>query len=165
MQFATAHNGPRASLTTSLFYRNHRPTILGKVVDRSWARVYSWGVLPEFLITLEVKGRRHPDWRHSTALVVAEYNREKYLVSMLGDAVDWVRNVRAAGSEAILRHGQQHKVRLVEVPAAERAPILKAYLKRAIGARPHFAVAWNAPLDAFERVASGHPVFRIEWQD
>jgi hypothetical protein len=51
---------------------------------------------------------------------------------------------------------------LIEVPAAERAPILRAYLQRALGARPHFAIAYDAPVEAFEALAADYPVFRIE---
>ncbi|MFI5365201.1 MAG: nitroreductase family deazaflavin-dependent oxidoreductase [Candidatus Binatia bacterium] len=129
-------------------------------MDRSWARVYSLGLVPDFLVTLEVKGRLRSRM-HSTALVVAECNGEKYVVAMLGTSTAWVRNVQATGGEAIVRHGRSQNVRLVEVPRDQRAPVLKAYLQRAIVARPHFPVAWNAPLDAFEKVAARYPVFRI----
>ena len=164
MQSAAAHRKPWVGITTPLFYRNRKPTRLGKLADRSWARVYSLGLLPDFLVTLEVKGRRL-NRTHSTALIVAECNEQKYLVSMLGDSAAWVRNVQAAGGEAILRHGRPQKVRLVEVPPDQRAPVLKAYLQRAVAARPHFPVAWNAPLDAFERIAPRYPVFRIVFSE
>jgi hypothetical protein len=38
-------------------------------------------------------------------LVMAMVGGEHYLVSMLGQNANWVRNVRAAGGDAILRHG------------------------------------------------------------
>jgi hypothetical protein len=60
-----------------------------------------------------------------------------------------------------LRHGRREQVRLEEVPAERRARILKAYLKRAPGARPHIAVDKDAPLSEFERVAARYPVFRV----
>jgi hypothetical protein len=50
----------------------------------------------------------------------------------------------------------------VEVPPADRPPILKAYLARAVGGRPHIPVDPGAPLEAFERVAADFPVFRID---
>jgi hypothetical protein len=76
--------------------------------------------------------------------------------------VDWVRNVRAAGGEAVLIHGERRPVRLVEVEPTERAPILKAYLARAIGGRPHIPVKHDAPIEEFETVAADYPVFRVE---
>jgi hypothetical protein len=86
---------------------------------------------------------------------------ERYLVSMLGAEVDWVRNVKAAGGNVTLHHGRREVVHLEEVPADRRAPMLKAYLKRAPGARPHLPVDKDAPLSEFEKVAEQFPVFRV----
>ena len=94
-------------------------------------------------------------------MVVAELGRERYLVSMLGENADWVRNVRAANGEAVLNHGAAQQVRLEEVPVSERAPILRAYLRRAPGARPHFDIDHEAPVEEFARVAPRYPVFRL----
>jgi hypothetical protein len=86
---------------------------------------------------------------------------ERYLVAMLGEQANWVRNVRAAGGEVTLHHGRQERAHLHEVPPDQRAPVLKAYLKRAPNARAHFPVDRDAPLADFERVAAGFPVFRV----
>jgi len=80
---------------------------------------------------------------------------------MLGEDVQWVRNVRAAGGRAVLRNGDLESVRLEEVPVEKRAPILKAYLQRAPGARPHVPVKKDAPLAEFENIAAAFPVFRV----
>lgn len=86
---------------------------------------------------------------------------ERYLVSMLGEEVNWVRNVKAAGGNATLLHGRHEEVRLEEVAADRRAPVLKAYLKRAPGARPHLPIDKDAPLAEFEQVSPRFPVFRV----
>src|SRR5918994_2976946 len=87
---------------------------------------------------------------------------ERYLVSMLGEEVNWVRNVRAAGGEVALRHGRREEVHLQEVVAPDlRAPVLKAYLKRATNASAHMPIDKDAPLAEFERLAPHFPVFRI----
>jgi hypothetical protein len=52
-------------------------------------------------------------------------------------------------------------VRLEEVAVDRRAPVLKAYLKAAPGARPHLPVHKDAALSEFERVAAQFPVLRI----
>jgi hypothetical protein len=39
----------------------------------------------------------------STALVVANYLGQRYLVSMLGDGSEWVRNIRAANGDAFIK--------------------------------------------------------------
>ena len=70
-------------------------------------------------------------------------------------------NVRAAGGKAVLRQGGREEVRLEELPVAQRAPILKAYLQAAPGARPHVPVDKDAPLAEFEKIAAEFPVFRV----
>jgi hypothetical protein len=66
-------------------------------------------------------------------VVVGEYQGERYLISMLGPESQWVKNVGAAGGAAKLISGRAEPVRLVDVPVDERAPIIKAYLSRAVG--------------------------------
>ena len=94
---------------------------------------------PDYLVTFEVPGR-HSGRTVSLPLVVADVGGERYLVSMLGEGTNWVSNVRAAGGKAILVHGSREEVRLEEVAPDRRAPILKAYLKRAPGAREHLPI-------------------------
>jgi hypothetical protein len=76
--------------------------------------------------------------------------------------VNWVRNLKAAGGQAVLRHGRRESVHLEEVEPGARAPILQRYLQVAPGARPHIPVDRRAPLAEFARVAADFPVFRIE---
>ena len=142
-------------------YRGNRPNAIARGLNRAWAILHARGIAPGWLVTLEVTGRRTGK-PISFPLVMAQVDGARYLVSMLGEEVAWVRNVRAAGGDAVLRHGQAEPVRLVEVPVAARAPILKAYLQRAPGARPHLDVDKDAPLAEFETIAAQLPVFRIE---
>jgi hypothetical protein len=94
-------------------------------------------------------------------LVEARIDRERYLVSMLGDECNWVRNVRAAGGVVKLRHGSVESVQLVEVPVEQRAGVIKKYVERAPGARPHIPVDRSADVSVFETIAARYPVFRI----
>ena len=80
---------------------------------------------------------------------------------MLGEQANWVRNLRAAGGKATLRHGRVEQVVLEDVPIEKRAPLLKAYLQIAPGARPHVSVGKDAPLEEFEKVAAAYPVFKV----
>jgi hypothetical protein len=86
---------------------------------------------------------------------------QRYLVSMLADNVQWVRNVRAARGRAVLRSGGREEIQLEEVPIEQRAPILRAYLRRAPGAQPHVPVSKDAALVEFEKIAVAFPVFRL----
>ena len=145
----------------ALFYPGKRPNALSSRLNALSAWAGSLGVAPSLMVTIETRGRRSGK-PSRVPLVVAEFAGDRYLVSMLGENVDWVRNAKSAGGEAVLIHGITERVELQEVAIAERAPILKAYLRRAPGARPHFDISVDAPLEDFERIAAGYPVFRVK---
>ena len=143
------------------FYRNRRPTRFGRIWNGAYAWISGLGLTPELLVTLQVRSRR--DGRLcSTILVGAEHEGQRYIVSMLGEASEWVQNVRAAGGHAFIKRGQLRSVVLREVPPRERAPILKAWARVATSGRKHLLVPHDAPLNAFEAIAADYPVFRIE---
>lgn len=142
-------------------YRGGRPNIVAKIQNRGWAILHSLGIFPERFVTLEVAGRKSGKMV-SFPLAMVMMNGERYLVSMLGDDTNWVRNVRAANGKARLVHGTSEQVLLQEVDSSQRAPILKAYLKIAPGARPHIPISKDAPISEFEKIASRYTVFRIE---
>ncbi len=141
-------------------YRGGHPDTLTKIINKFWAIIHSSGVSPNWLVTLEVVGRQSGKTiRFPLAMLVI--GEERYLVSMLGEDANWVKNVRAAGGKARLVHGISEQVQLVEVDASQRAPILKMYLNYAPGARPHIPVDKDAPLSDFEEIASQYPVFKL----
>ena len=142
------------------FYRGGRPNWVARILDRGSAVVYALGVAPDYMVTLEVRGRRSGRIVR-LPLVMVVVDSERYLVSMLGEDVNWVRNVKAAGGKVTLLHGRREEVRLEEVAPEYRAPVLKDYLKRAPGARAHLPVHKDAPLAEFERVSLRFPVFRV----
>jgi hypothetical protein len=92
---------------------------------------------------------------------MADLDGRWYLVSMLGEC-HWVRNVRAADGRAVLRRRRRRPVRLLEVATAERAPILRRYVEKVPGGRPHIPVPVGAPLEAFAAVADRFPVFEVQ---
>ena len=141
------------------FYR--RPLAATQVLNRMFSWLASRGLTPRDTVTLEVRGRRSAQPR-STVVTWVERDGERYLVSPRGES-EWVRNLRAAGGQAVIRHGRRQNVRLEEVPGGERAAILQAYLKKTRRAtRQHFGVEPEAGLEAFEAIAGRHPVFRIQ---
>ena len=137
-----------------------RPGSLARWINRLFARLHASAIAPSHWVTLELVGRRSGRTL-SFPLVLVVLDGERYLVSMLGRDVAWVRNLRAAAGHAVLRHGRTEQVRLEELSIAKRAPVLKAYLKRAPGARPHIPVDKDAPLEEFEAIAEQLPVFRV----
>lgn len=128
-------------------------------------RITSWlaslGLMPSKTVTLEVRGRRSGQMR-STVINWVEQDGQRYIVSPRGEA-EWVRNVRAADGEAVIRRRGRQSVRLEEVPTEQRAPILKAYLgENTWSTRQHFEVDPKAELTEFAGIAARHPVFRIK---
>jgi hypothetical protein len=145
-------------------YRRRRAGGLARFLNAAQGRLAAAGVGPGWLVMVEVTGRRSGR-TISFPAVIADYDGGRYLVSMLGEDTNWVRNVRAAGGRAVLRHGGREPVMLHEVEAGRRAPILRCYLQRAPGARPHFPVDYRAPVEAFEPIAARYPVFQVTAAD
>jgi len=143
------------------FYRGWRPTRIGRLWSRMFAFVSGLGLVPAMLLTLQTIDRTSGRV-NATILVVAKYQGQRYLVSMLGEGSEWVQNVRAAGGQATIKRGRSVPVHLTEIPPRERAPILKAWCQVATSGRQHLPVSHNAPISAFEAIASDYPVFRIE---
>ncbi|WP_253815646.1 nitroreductase/quinone reductase family protein [Nocardia amikacinitolerans] len=142
-------------------YRNGRPNWLARLQNRAAARIFAAGVAPRWVAALGVRGRRSGRliW---FPVVLTEFEGRRYVVSMLGNNANWVRNLAAADGHAVLRHGRREDVHLRQVDAGSRAPILRHYLRTAPGARPHIPVALDASPADYERIAPDFPVFRIE---
>lgn len=110
---------------------------------------------------LEVRGRRSGQWR-STPVNLLELDGSRYLVAPRGHT-QWAKNLRA-NPAGRLRVGRRVELfSAVEVPDAERVPVLRAYLKRwkwEVGA--FFAgVGPEASDEQLAGIAADHPVFRI----
>lgn len=141
-------------------YRSGRPNLFARLQNRGTAVAFAAGILPKRAAALEIRGRRSGRVV-SFPVVIADFEGERYLVSMLGRNTNWVRNLKAADGRAVLRHGRRETVHLDEVDASARAPILRRYLQVAPGARPHIPVDRRASLAEFGRIAADYPVFRV----
>jgi F420H(2)-dependent quinone reductase len=141
-------------------YRGGRPNRLAKFLNGISAFLHMRGLQPNYLVTLEVVGRSSGRPVRFPLVMVAQ-DGERYLVAMLGAETNWVRNLRAAGGAAALHHGRVELIRLEEVAVEQRAPILRVFVQRAPGARPHMQIAPDAPLAEYEAAAAQYPVFRV----
>ena len=116
-------------------------------------------------VIFEVKGRRSGE-RRSLLVTWVEHDGERYLVTMPGHEPQWAKNMRAAGGEVVLRHGNRRSaVHLRELPVNQRAPVLRAwYAVTGISGPPrrHFKVRRGAPIQEFGRIAVDYPVYHIE---
>lgn len=109
---------------------------------------------------LAVRGRTSGEWR-TTPVNPLSLDGERYLVAPRG-VTHWVRNIRAS-HEAKLRLGRKEEaISVVELPDAEKLPILRAYLKawRAETGK-FFGLPKHPTDDEITAVAPRHPVFRI----
>jgi deazaflavin-dependent oxidoreductase (nitroreductase family) len=111
---------------------------------------------------LEVRGRKSGTPRR-TPVNLLEFEGHEYLVSPRGEG-QWVRNVRADQGRLVLILGRKRDERTAsELSDADKAPILRAYLRK-----------WKAEVGAFfdgvtpdstdeemQRIASSHPVFLL----
>jgi hypothetical protein len=141
-------------------YPGGRPNAWARWQNTLSARLHARGLMPRRLVTLEVPGRVSGR-TVAVPLVLTDLDGERYLVSMLGERVNWVANVRANDHGATLRHGAVETVRLEEVPVGQRPRVIQRYVQVAPGGRAHIAVDRHAPLEAFAAVAAGTPVFRV----
>lgn len=116
--------------------------------------------MPRRAASLEVTGRRSGR-TISFPVVIADWEGEEYLVSMLGERANWVKNVRAAGGVAVLRRGREESVVLQELDVAARAPIIQRYAAVAPGGRPHLKLHRSASIEECQALSAGTPVFLI----
>ncbi|WP_440098038.1 nitroreductase/quinone reductase family protein [Streptosporangium sp. H16] len=164
---AATPDHPRSGILGRLYavkrwmYRGGRPHLAARALNHLAALQYSTGLLaPRRAVTLEVRGRSSGR-TIAVPVVVADHEDQEYLVSMLGNDANWVRNVRAADGRAVLHRDRRRPIVLQEVHPGARAPILRRYLALAPGARPHLPVTRDSSLEAFAAIAEAHPVFRI----
>jgi deazaflavin-dependent oxidoreductase (nitroreductase family) len=84
--------------------------------------------------------------------------------------VDWVKNLRAAGSATLTWRGRTFDVTAQELTPAEGAPLLRdavatasPMLRKAFA--PYFSTAPDASLEDWVAGANHHPVFRLRRAD
>ena len=141
-------------------YRSGRPNWVAKPQNRLSSLAFGAGLMPRRAASLEVIGRRSGQ-PIRLPVVIADCDGAEYLVSMLGDSANWVKNIRAADGVATLRRGREEPVRLEEVAIEDRPPIIRRYAEVAPGGRPHLKLPRRASIEQCKALAPRTPVFRI----
>ena len=109
---------------------------------------------------LTVRGRKSGQ-PHTVPVTLVEQDGQCWLVAPYG-VVQWVRNIRAAGTATLTRCRRSEAISVTELPAQEAAPVLKQYLLQvSAGVRSYIDATKDSPLEDFEREAPLHPVFQI----
>jgi deazaflavin-dependent oxidoreductase (nitroreductase family) len=121
--------------------------------------LFARGLGPRRAVQLEHRGRKSGK-TYATAVNWTEYEGKRYLVAPRGET-QWVRNVRAGGGRAVLRHGKAESVRLEEVPVGQRAPIIKQYVGENKLVKGEFGREPDDPIEEYEEIAPNHPTFLI----
>jgi deazaflavin-dependent oxidoreductase (nitroreductase family) len=120
------------------------------------------GMSPRGASILLTQGRKSGEWR-STPVNPLTIDGVRYLVAPRGDT-HWSRNLRAAGGNGKLRLGRKERdFHAVELPDAQKPPILREYLKHWRSETGKFFGVSPDPTDEeLAAIARNHPVFRIQ---
>ncbi|GHF57505.1 nitroreductase family deazaflavin-dependent oxidoreductase [Streptomyces thermodiastaticus] len=146
-------------MTSSPYYREAGP--LTALFNRAVGRLARYGLSLAGSAELTVRGRVSGTPQR---LPVNPHTHEgaRYLVSARGHS-QWVRNMRAAGGGELRVGRTVRPFRAVEVPDAEKVPVLRSYLRRwgwQVGTFFDGVTAASSD-EEIARVAADHPVFRI----
>jgi len=110
---------------------------------------------------LRVRGRKTGEWR-SVPVNVLTFDGSRYLVAPRGHT-QWVRNLRVSGTGELRVGRRVETFTATEVADADKANVLRAYLKRwKMEVGVFFGgVDAKASDDDLLRIAPDHPVFRL----
>jgi len=117
------------------------------------------GIGPAHTYLLTVRGRKSGrDFTRPVTLV--EEDGRRWLVAPYGE-VAWVKNARAAGAVTLARGGRTQTLAVQELPPADRAPVLKSYIRLEPITQPFFDAKPDSPAETFAAEADRHPVFLL----
>jgi deazaflavin-dependent oxidoreductase (nitroreductase family) len=116
------------------------------------------GPAPQHL--LSIPGRRSGKLR-TTPVAVITHRGNRYVVAGYTGS-DWVQNARHAGWATLRRGRRTERVRMNEVPADQRAPILRAFAREVSGGRGFLTVKPDATEAELAAAAANHPIFLLE---
>ena len=138
-----------------------RPGAVERIFGRVLAYLVWIGLIRGHFFVLEVRGRK--SGRAFTLPVdPIEFEGHRYLICARGNS-NWVRNARTAGEVVLVRATRRRRYAVRELPPAMRSPILKAYLDRFAGeVQRFFPVPKGSPVQAFDDLAPGYPVFELQ---
>jgi len=143
----------------------YRHTWFARLFNRIITRLIRWGVPMGPMALLTVAGRK-TGLPRSTPIAVAPHPDGCRLIAPYG-AVQWVRNLRAAGTATLTRQGSTRTVAASEVPVDEAGPLLRQSLsetgfmvRRLLS--PYFEATLSGDAAAWEAEAITHPVFILQ---
>jgi deazaflavin-dependent oxidoreductase (nitroreductase family) len=131
-----------------------------RIVNRIVVWLLKAGVRLGPNVLLTVPGRKSGLPR-TVPVAMIEIDGQRYLQSTYGE-VEWVRNLRAAGTGTLRRGRHTEPIQATELTPAEAAPVMRVVVGMIPGMlRRFYAATPDSPLDTFEREVARHPVFRL----
>ena len=138
-----------------------KPSSMEAWFNRAFGWLIGIGLGPKDYYMLDVRGRKSGRV-YSTPVCIVQYGGVWYIVAPRG-TTQWVRNARTSGHVTLRAGSRRNEYALREIPSAERAPILKAYLARyRTYVQRYFKVPDGAPEVEFAAIAAEYPVFAME---
>ena len=110
---------------------------------------------------LRVRGRTSGEWR-TTPVNLLTIETTNYLVAPRGET-QWVKNLRVAGTGELRSGRRTEPFRAVELADADKAPVLREYLRKWKWEVGQFFPGLDADAsdEQLRSVAPGFPVFQI----
>lgn len=138
-----------------------RPSSTEQFINKCIGRLVDWGMGPKYMQVLEVAGRKSGKI-YRTPVNLMQINDALYLVAPRGET-NWVRNARHAKSITLKRGNKRTHYSMIELPAGEKAAILKEYLERYKSeVQKYFDIEAGSDLSAFKPVVDRYPVMQLE---
>jgi len=110
------------------------------------------GLAPALTVRGRASGRRY-----TMPVLPLDYEGKRYLVAPRGNT-HWARNLRSVGEGELRTGGRKVHFRATEIPAAQRGPLVAAYLQKYGSKYGGFVAKEFAALPD----PADHPVFLVE---
>lgn len=140
-----------------------RPPAWLKVVNAVNMGVQKLGIPTGPVMVLTVPGRKSGEPRR-TPVTPFDLNGGQYVIAGFPNA-DWAKNARASGTGTLTRGRKARQVALVELPADQAVPVLRAFptnVPVGVGFYKRNGLVVDGTPDEFESLAGRCPVFRLE---
>lgn len=138
----------------------NKPTGVDRFFNRAFGFLIKLGIGLSHNYLLEVRGRK-TGRIYTTPVNLLDYHGKNYLVAPRG-YTQWVRNVVASGEARLVRGASRTQVLLKAIPDEAKPQILKDYLDRySKTVQRYFPLPAGSPVEAFQLIASRHPVFEV----
>jgi len=110
------------------------------------------GLAPSIRVRGRTSGRLY-----TMPVLPLDYEGKRYLMAPRGNT-QWARNLRAAGEGELRIRGRRHHFKAVEIPPAERGPLVQAYVQQFGSKYGGFVAKEFAAMPD----PADHPVFLLE---